>query len=619
MSKIALLIGVSEYKAELARLPAAIKDAEEMQRVLVHPDIGGFDKVKVLTNPDLVTMQEEIETLFADRDRDDLVLLFFSGHGRTDEIGKFYFTTSETRKTSAGRVSLATTIPASFVHKVMTNSRSKHQVVILDCCYSGAFAGDLTAKSDGVIDVQSQLSSEGGAVLASSSPTEVSFEQHSSGLSVYTNYLVEGIDSGAADTGGDGHISVDELHQYAKKKVQAHAPLMRPQIYPLREGSHIILASAPISDPMLIYQRELERLASRGEISRRGKVSRSSRTMLEALREALNLCRQEALETESKVLMPHREYHKKLQRYRQSFYNLVRSGNSINSSRTVLERLQKALSLRPEDVDLIASNLVKQRSRIKSSLLTLVSAGAVISASMAGIYTRLYDYPSLSFLPDQLQVTLDQIHDEMHKTTLAGKFQLNQLSIFQLDPFRMALRKAIQAEKLIDQTERLGKEAQSLDAWKATASNWRVGASKLQEAINLMEKVSLNDLDYQEAFNYQQYLITAKKRAEAEAQFAQAMGFAMQASELVQTAKSSNDWKRVVEHWQQAIDQIGAVSPSSFNRSIAQIKAKEYLKNQAYARTRAQLKPKRNTMVGQHNACNGLKRKCISRTRQKLG
>ncbi|PZV03527.1 MAG: hypothetical protein DCF22_26130 [Leptolyngbya sp.] len=213
-----------------------------------------------------------------------------------------------------------------------------------------------------------------------------------------------------------------------------------------------------------------------------------------------------------------------------------------------MERLQKALSLRPEDVDLIASNLVKQLSRIKSSLLTLVSAGAVISASMAGIYTRLYEHPSLSFLPDQLQVTLDQIHDEMHKTTLAGKFQLHQLSISQLDPFRIALRKAIQAEKLIDQTERLGKEAQSLDAWKATASNWRVSASKLQEAINLMEKVSLNDLDYQEAFTYQQYLITAKNRAEAEAQFAQAMGTAMQASKLVQTAKSSNDWKRVVEH-----------------------------------------------------------------------
>jgi Uma2 family endonuclease len=34
----------------------------------------------------------------------------------------------------------ATAVPASFVHDIMNDSRSKRQVVILDCCFSGAFA-----------------------------------------------------------------------------------------------------------------------------------------------------------------------------------------------------------------------------------------------------------------------------------------------------------------------------------------------------------------------------------------------------------------------------------------------------------------------------------------------
>jgi uncharacterized caspase-like protein len=47
---------------------------------------------------------------------------------------------------------------------------------------------------------------------------------------------VEGIEKGAADTDNDGMISVDELHEYARKKVQEAAPAMKPEIYAVKEG-----------------------------------------------------------------------------------------------------------------------------------------------------------------------------------------------------------------------------------------------------------------------------------------------------------------------------------------------------------------------------------------------
>ncbi|MBD2682818.1 MULTISPECIES: caspase family protein [Nostoc] len=78
MAKVALLIGVSEYEPGLKPLPAAAKDVEAMQRVLLHQDIGGFDNVTLLINPQQYEMGEAIERLFDGRQRDDLVLLFFS-------------------------------------------------------------------------------------------------------------------------------------------------------------------------------------------------------------------------------------------------------------------------------------------------------------------------------------------------------------------------------------------------------------------------------------------------------------------------------------------------------------------------------------------------------------
>lgn len=96
MAKIALLIGVSEYAEGLKSLPAAVKDVAAMRSILSDPEIGGFDRVVPLENPDLQTMQEEIATLFSECGEEDLLLLYFSGHGITDEFGKFYFSNRRT-------------------------------------------------------------------------------------------------------------------------------------------------------------------------------------------------------------------------------------------------------------------------------------------------------------------------------------------------------------------------------------------------------------------------------------------------------------------------------------------------------------------------------------------
>ena len=194
MVKVALLIGVGEYlSSEFKNLAAAARDMEAMRQVLVEPEIGGFaetDVVKML-NPEPQPMREAFERLFAGRKPDDLVGVYFSGHGVVDDFGGFHLTSTRTEKELLD----STAIPAGFVHGLMEKSRSKKQVVILDCCFSAAFAKGMVAKG-GAVNLQAQLGGNGRAVLTSSSSTEFSFEQKEASLSVYTQYLVEGLRTG---------------------------------------------------------------------------------------------------------------------------------------------------------------------------------------------------------------------------------------------------------------------------------------------------------------------------------------------------------------------------------------------------------------------------------------
>lgn len=355
MAKIALLIGVSEYQPGLKSLPGATKDVEAMRQILQHPEIGGFDQVKALLNPEPLEMQTEIQAAFSSsRKKDDLVLLFFSGHGVKDDRGNLYLASRITRKTEGGELIKATAVPASFVHDIMSNCRSKRQVVILDCCFSGAFAEGLLAKDDGGVDVKNQLGGEGRAVLTSSTSTQYSFEQQGSDLSIYTHYLIEGISTGVADQDKDGMVSVDELHEYATAKVQEAAPAMKPEIYAVKEGYKILLTTAPTGDPKLRYRREVERFASRGEISLIGHI------VLDEQRKQLGIPSEESDVIEQEVLKPYRERERKLQLYEQAFIEAIRRESPLGDvTRNELKQLQQVFGLRDEDIAPIVEKSLK--------------------------------------------------------------------------------------------------------------------------------------------------------------------------------------------------------------------------------------------------------------------
>ncbi|MEH2467394.1 caspase, EACC1-associated type [Nostoc sp.] len=371
MAKLALLIGVSEYEPGLNPLPSAVRDMEAVCEVL-HPEMGEFAASDILRlkNPERQAVEMAIEMLFSNRHKDDLLLLYFSGHGIKDDRGRLYLATSNTSKTQQGELIRSTSVSANFIHDRMSESRSRRQVVILDSCFSGAFAEGMSAKDDGTIDIRQQLGGEGRAVLTSSSSTQYSFEEEGQDLSIYTRFLIEGIKSGEADRDQDEFISIDELHEYASQKVRELQPAMKPEIYAIREGFKIRLTKVAPGDPRQRYRKEVARFIHRGEISFVG------RRTLDVLRTRLGLETTEAKAVEDEVLEPYRkEFREKLQQYQQVFTELLERDETItDSDRHDLQNLQQILGLRNEDTIPIEAQVTARFKTHQQNLQTYQQA-----------------------------------------------------------------------------------------------------------------------------------------------------------------------------------------------------------------------------------------------------
>nr|VFJ76843.1 MAG: Formylglycine-generating enzyme, required for sulfatase activity, contains SUMF1/FGE domain [Candidatus Kentron sp. FW] len=362
MEKIALLIGVSEYPSQaLTPLPAAVRDIAALGEVLCHPDMGGFSRshVTLLPNPGRFQMEEAIETLFSGRHRDDLVLLFFSGHGIKDDTGRLYLASRDTRETTQGELVRASAIAAGTVHDYMEDSRSRRQIVILDSCSSGAFPEGLSLKDDGRIDIQAQLGGEGRAILASSSSTQYSFEQKDKELSLYTRFLVRGIQTGEADRDGDGIITIGELHDYARQKVQDIQPAMRPEIYPGKEGYAIRIAQAPVGDPREKYAGEVAQAMDH----RGGITSVAARATLQRWRDRLDLDPATCKSIEEEVATKRRdEFHNKCREYAQVVREVLEGKTGLETEAEHLAKLRRMLGLTEAEAREVEAGIEKEIS-----------------------------------------------------------------------------------------------------------------------------------------------------------------------------------------------------------------------------------------------------------------
>ncbi|WP_217566801.1 caspase family protein [Streptomyces sp. GbtcB7] len=224
MSRFALVLGSHTFTdSRLDRLRSPVHDVGELSRVLADPEIGQF----VITSADNPTAQElrsTAEEFFGGRERDDVLLLYYTGHG-IREGDELLLAGSDTDLDDLAGTALSATV----LKNLLGTCRARRIVLILDCCYSGAFAHRMVPMGEQRVHVQEFFGGRGLTLITASTAREYAFEagevtEADPMPSVFTGELIRGLDSGAADLDGDGEITLDELYQFLFDAVQLAQP-----------------------------------------------------------------------------------------------------------------------------------------------------------------------------------------------------------------------------------------------------------------------------------------------------------------------------------------------------------------------------------------------------------
>ena len=234
-NRFALLVACDCFRdSHFPELKAPIADARALKGVLEDPKIGQFD-VKIVENPTREILADQLSEFFDNRGPEDVLLLYLAGHGALDDRRNFYFVTTNTR----GDRLHVNGLPDTLIHQTMMSSGARSQILILDCCYSGAFAKSLVPRGDGTVGIRRKLAGQGRVILTASDSLEYAYERTmSSGetTSLFTSRIVEGLRHGYADLDGDGFIWIDELYHYVADRIHQEDPSQKPLLSSLLDG-----------------------------------------------------------------------------------------------------------------------------------------------------------------------------------------------------------------------------------------------------------------------------------------------------------------------------------------------------------------------------------------------
>lgn len=226
----ALLIGCGTFDhPALSQLLTPAPNVEDLCVLLRDSGVGRFAQAdaRVLIDQASYEVRLAVEEFFRGAARDDLLLLYYAGHGITDdEFGELSLACRNTDPALPD----ATALPASTLTRYLDQTQARRVVVILDCCYSGAFTYGAPEPAAATL-----LRGRGGGrvILTAGGSSEHAWESEArSGRrrnSDFTHVLLIGIRTGEADLDGDGEVSVDELFTYARDRMVADGASSAPR------------------------------------------------------------------------------------------------------------------------------------------------------------------------------------------------------------------------------------------------------------------------------------------------------------------------------------------------------------------------------------------------------
>jgi S1-C subfamily serine protease len=211
----AVIIGINTYD-KWPSLEYAVNDARAVEKRLKEM---GFDTITLLDN---YATRESILKVLGDElpkrvVKNDRVIIFFAGHGQTEELadgsqmGYLVPVDSDTRNI------FSTAISMDQVRQFSRRLPAKHVLYLIDACYSGL---GLT-RSGGIPpmdrDYLNKITTrKAHQMLTAGGKGEQAHEEEGHG--VFTKYILEGL-SGSADRDEKGYVTFSDLASYVKPRV----------------------------------------------------------------------------------------------------------------------------------------------------------------------------------------------------------------------------------------------------------------------------------------------------------------------------------------------------------------------------------------------------------------
>ena len=235
----AVVIGISHYDnvPPQAQLHFADRDAQEFAAFLRTPSGGGFpsDHIQVLLNDQasLSAIRTALGTwLPRSAEQDDVVYIFFAGHGVTERDHDGYLLARDSDPQNL----YATALSISELDKIITGRLAARNVVLIaDACHAGNLGWASRGAADEVLISRylAEIGQSGQGVLRllASRPDERSYEdqQWGGGHGAFTYSLLEGL-KGKADKDHDGVVRVAEVMEYLSSVVPERTQaLQHPQ------------------------------------------------------------------------------------------------------------------------------------------------------------------------------------------------------------------------------------------------------------------------------------------------------------------------------------------------------------------------------------------------------
>ena len=267
----AVLVGIGKYRdTKLNQLELSPKDAQDFDAFLKEREkLFKKSHVKLFINEQATreNVTKAIRDDLKPAGKDDVVIIFLSGHGASDPVrtDEFYFLTYDADIENLYGSALP--MNTSGLFKGIDSDRL---ILVSDACHSGGFSSALeksTAKAaDTFFSVFQNLQGRFG--FASSRPDEKSWEIKKYGNSIFTHYVLKGLRGGACKKSGNGVITVKDLYDYVYEGTRAATKGMQnPQLYAAKgRADETPMFRTPVYDKPLNVEALFVTQADDGEV-----------------------------------------------------------------------------------------------------------------------------------------------------------------------------------------------------------------------------------------------------------------------------------------------------------------------------------------------------------------